>query len=368
MKKQVVIFLPSSKIGGTEKRFLRLWIFFQEKGYVNIKLIIKKNLYREAANIEELKSMTRYDVITLPNKRFRHLIPCLINLIKTFPKGTIFHCPLGYVPFIHTILRQKLIISFTGANFDEVPMGGSNLRSMFYYILSFSEAWKIDVLNSVAYAQIKNFPFVNPKKVLLTSGSFVDMNFYYPSKEKKNWLVFLGRFNKYDIKNVIKFVRSIPYVFTYLKGNGIQDAKFFILGYGVKEKEVKFIVKSNKYQGIPIECYYELNPQTILSKSKVFFSLQKLSNYPSKSLLEALACENLCIVTDVGETRMIAKEPFAFFVNANFTEQDLAICALQILKMPQSKFLYRSKFGREFVKREFSIEKSTNYYLGLYEL
>lgn len=368
MEKQIVIFLPTPKIGGTEKRFLRLWIYFQEEDYTNIKLIINQNLYEEVIQIEELKSITRYNVIIIPNKRFRYLIPYLINLFKTFPKDTIFHCPLGYVPFVHTILRQKVIVTFPSAEFNKVSMGVSNVMVLFDCLISFWEAWKIDVLSPVARDQIKKIPFVNSKKVFLTPGSFVDVNIYCPSKAKKNWLVFLGRFNYYDNKNVIRFVKSIPYMFNYFRKNGIKDVKFFILGFGVKEEEVKAVLRSSEYHSIPIECYFESNPQGILSKSKVFFSLQKDSNYPSKSLLEALSCGNLSVVTDVGETRSIAKESFAFFVNAHFAEEDLAVCALRILKMKETEFWMRVDESINFIKENFSIEKMEEYYLRLYEI
>jgi glycosyltransferase involved in cell wall biosynthesis len=40
----------------------------------------------------------------------------------------------------------------------------------------------------------------------------------------------------------------------------------------------------------------------VLERSSIFVSLQEGENYPSQSLLEAMACGNAVIATDVGET------------------------------------------------------------------
>ena len=45
-----------------------------------------------------------------------------------------------------------------------------------------------------------------------------------------------------------------------------------------------------------------------LKQSKIFISIQKDNNYPSQSLLEAMACENAIIASDVGETRKLVTE------------------------------------------------------------
>ena len=368
MKKQIVIILRSVKMGGTQKRFLRLWIFFQEIGYTNIKLIITQDFYEQAIRVDEFKSITKFDAIILPTKKFRYFIPSFINLISSFPEDTVFHCVMGFVPLVYTLLRRKLILTFPTVRFNREMLGISKMKMVIYYWFPFWEAWKIDVLSQYAQQQIKRLPFVKSNKVVLTPGSFVDTKIYQPNKTKKNWLVFLGRFDSYGHKNVVKFVKSIPYIFEYLRENGIEDVKFFILGYGYREKDVRNLLQTSKYQNIPIKCYYELNPQEVLSQSKVFYSLQKVSNYPSKSLLEALSCGNLCIVTDVGDSQLIAKEPFAFFVNEQFKEQDLAKCTLLILKMDMKDFWSRVNKSLDFINKHYEIEKVAEYYLKLYEL
>ena len=49
-------------------------------------------------------------------------------------------------------------------------------------------------------------------------------------------------------------------------------------------------------------------PYEVLAQTKIFLSLQKTNNYPSQSLLEAMASGCAIIATDVGETRRLLDE------------------------------------------------------------
>ena len=50
------------------------------------------------------------------------------------------------------------------------------------------------------------------------------------------------------------------------------------------------------------------DPSIYLMKSKIFISIQSDNNYPSQSLLEAMASENAIVASDVGETRRIVTD------------------------------------------------------------
>jgi glycosyltransferase involved in cell wall biosynthesis len=53
---------------------------------------------------------------------------------------------------------------------------------------------------------------------------------------------------------------------------------------------------------------FEPRPTRILNRSSIFVSLQILENYPSQSLLEAMACGNAVVATDIGETWRLVDE------------------------------------------------------------
>jgi glycosyltransferase involved in cell wall biosynthesis len=54
----------------------------------------------------------------------------------------------------------------------------------------------------------------------------------------------------------------------------------------------------------------------LVSKSMIFASTQVQTNYPSQSLLEAMACENGIVVTDVGDTRILNNEGNSILVSS----------------------------------------------------
>jgi len=55
-------------------------------------------------------------------------------------------------------------------------------------------------------------------------------------------------------------------------------------------------------------------PIKVLSRSKIFLSIQQTENYPSQALLEAMACGCAIIATDVGETRRLLDESCAVLI------------------------------------------------------
>jgi glycosyltransferase involved in cell wall biosynthesis len=119
---------------------------------------------------------------------------------------------------------------------------------------------------------------------------------------------------------------------------------------------------------LDVKAYHDPNPADVLSTSKVFLSVQQTTNYPSKSLLEALACGNLPIVTDVKDSRTIAPDDFSFYVPKDFAARDLAEQAVRILRMPEAVFMEKVTMAREHLKERFSVETMASYYLELYRL
>ena len=367
-RKKVFLVLVGSKIGGTEKRFLELWHFFQDQKFDEVKLVISTSLYEESKKISyfiHLKD-NNTNIFLLKGDCFRKTLKELFILSMCTNKEVIFHYPGVTIPFLHNITRNKFILSNTISSFFQGEY--SSLKTKLLFLGSALTAWKIDILNPNQYEDFKKrFPYFK-NKISLTPQNFVNINVYKSRCPKKNDIVFLGRLPKDDTKNVIPFVKAIPYISQFLSQNNIRDFRFFILGHGALEKQVQQILSEDRYAKIPVFFQYEPNPCTILSYSKIILSLQKYSNYPSRSLLEGMSCGNLPIVTDVGETRLIAKENFSKFISPEIKETELASAIFEILNLNCSNFLDKSITVRKFIVENYSINSQARYYLSLYNL
>jgi len=369
-KKIIFIVIMSTSLGGTEKRFIELWDYFQEQKYDNIRLIITRKLYEYLSSANYLRYLYsgNRNLLIINAERKRDFLKPLINVIKKTNNDVIFHYPLlTSFPFLNNIFRQKFIISFTHNDFNSAfGTGLVSIRRRLFFLLRTWGLWKLDVLNPSVFEYLKKFKRYKDK-VYLTAASHVDIYRYRPSKCKKNWIIFMGRFIANDAKNALKFARLLPEVNNLLEMEGFKNLKYYILGTGELKRKIRCTIK--KYnKNINIACYFEKEPLKILKKSKVFLSLQKYSNYPSRSLLEAIACGNLPVVTDVGETRKIARPNFAEFIKIEFGARELAEAISNILELSSEEFHKKVKMARDFIKKEFNIGKHADYYLDLYEL
>jgi glycosyltransferase involved in cell wall biosynthesis len=131
-------------------------------------------------------------------------------------------------------------------------------------------------------------------KILVSDGSVVDVDHFHPAPEKEPWVVFAGRL--VEEKNPLLFVEAVPAVL-----EAVPSARFFLLGEGPLAPFVERALDRLNLRGVA-EIGFRSDPAPVLSKARVFVSLQREDNYPSQSLLEAMACGAAAVATDVGFT------------------------------------------------------------------
>ncbi len=367
--KKIYIILHTSLMGGTEKRLSILWNYLQTKGYLDIFLVMNEvffNALIQTKNLDHL-DINNKRLIVLKARRFRNMILPLIKIAIKAGPGAVFHYPLTGISFIHTLLRQKVIRSLTMN--DISLLNDSKIKYLHYYQLL--RSWKIDVLNPSVINKLKNTFIIGSllnQKLHLTKGNSIEIDVSDQIGQKQNWIVFLGRFTDEagDLKNILKYINLIPEIHDFLVSQRIENLKYFLLGYGPLEPVMKKTLNQQRYSNIPISCYFEPNPFSILRYSKVFLSLQKFSNYPSRSLLEALTAFNLPVITDIGESRLMATDEFACFIHPDFDVKTLSQAILDILLLPDESFKYKAFIARKFIRDNFTIDSHMNYFLDLY--
>jgi poly(glycerol-phosphate) alpha-glucosyltransferase len=191
----------------------------------------------------------------------------------------------------------------------------------------------------------------------------VNYEIYRPA-EKKNWVVFLGRLEA--AKNALALVRLVPKIARYLLDGGIPLPRFFFLGDGEEAEDIRQLISGADYRDLNIVVGRIDVPHEILMYAKVFLSLQRTSNYPSKALVEAMACGCLPVITDVGESRMMADTSFARFVQSELDGDELAKAIAELIGLPEAVFNGLSEQAVDFAKRTFTVDAQASYFANLY--
>ncbi len=361
--RSVYIIFSTIDIGGAEKRFAGLWRSFKSNENFKVNLVMNPELYNKLLLLKEIMPDTKNVMATkLQGKNFWEYRKNVKLFIKKFTMNDDIIHFIGISPLLK-FSKRKIIFSLTNSSLN---LEGRNNKVVL--LLSCLLANIIDILDPGVYKKIRTLFFWKRKNILRTTNSFTDTNLFnpLPFNEKKDWIVFLGRFA--PAKQIEQFIKALPIVYENLKNIGKKNIHFFLLGYGDFSKEIQVILKSPEYRTIPFTINFEKQPEKILNTSKIFLSLQLYNNYPSKSLLEAMAAGNIPLVTDVGQTRWIAKPDFAYYVPEHFTGVDLAKALVQIFSIDDSELKKKMNAARQLILNEHTIEKMKDYYQNIYDI
>lgn len=137
-------------------------------------------------------------------------------------------------------------------------------------------------------------------KITTSPSTFFDPTRFKPEYPKKAWIVFAGRFS--EDKQPLLAVQGMAHVVARRP-----EAHLFVCGRGALQAELVAAVKRLNLDR-QVTIGHLSSPAEKLRRSAVFLSLQLYNNYPSQSLLEAMAAGNAIVATDVGETRLLVTE------------------------------------------------------------
>ena len=397
----LLISIEGTYLGGAQKRYLSLFNYICDKRK-DYYLVINKKLYYSLLENNFLKSYENVRVLTLYGEKKLSTNGKSDNTLyekskEDFPKKSSgFRIFLGRkMMFLKSILRwvtfvfefRKIIKELKSKIVYAIWTGGMYawpLRNVFKFrmiysyndasvqitsksiedIFNYSEYWalkkahRIDFLSpEIVEVYESKFGKLAKDKITVTPNSFIDYEKYFSDRDKENSVLFLSRL--WPSKNPILYLQSVK-LFNESHPD-LSGIKFYIIGDGGLVENIKEFILINNLKNV----YFEdgtPEPWKYLRKSKVFISIQQFNNYPSQSLIEAMACENAIIASDVGETRLLVTEDEGILVDLN--PQSIADA---VFKLFSTKGLIE-KLGsnaRKKVIKEHTVEKFADYFYSI---
>jgi glycosyltransferase involved in cell wall biosynthesis len=141
----------------------------------------------------------------------------------------------------------------------------------------------------------------------------------------------------------------------------VPDVHFYFLGWGELQAQLETAVQEAGISDV-VTIRYEARPLQFLNQSSIFVSLQAVENYPSQSLIEAMACGNAIVATDVGETWRLVDESNGLRVSPS--AEAIAAAIIDLLQNPD---LFRlGSASRQRILQDYTPERFFNYITGVY--
>jgi glycosyltransferase involved in cell wall biosynthesis len=234
-------------------------------------------------------------------RKLDYLLFSLVLLVRYgLAARRLFHLVLGgaYVALPLMLLRpdHRAVISVTNRNLAGL-VGVSWALPTYRFALmrcacvdALTEGVRLDLLQRG----------IAGEKIVVPSGSAIDIEQYQPSPAKEPWVVFVGRL--IEDKNPVLFLEAVPAIL-----RAVPAARFFLLGDGPLRLQVERALDRLRLRRV-VELGFRRDLAPVIGKARVFVSLQRQDNYPSQSLLEAMACGAVPVATDVGLTWKLVDE------------------------------------------------------------
>lgn len=347
MRKVAILIFSNSKPGGIERRFFRLFRYLKLHDN-NVHLVISEEAYSYFKDNDKSN-------ITIVKKE-KGLFKNTLNILRIIKKENIkmIHC--AFNPSLLSVmlavgsLIYRYEISISSVAWTKSNKTDFRLIEYLSFKLTFLLVDKIDFLSAMIYEKQKNIFNFKKDKSNISPCSFTDYNVFIPLTD--------------ELKDI-----DVVFVSRLIKGKGIElmmdaleqivDRKLNVMICGAGPYK-EYILEHNANRIHKIKVEYVKSSLEYLQKSKIFLSLQEGNNYPSQSLIEAMACECTVIASNVGETEILVKnEVTGYLVELNTKAISKKI---SYLLSHEHKLSETGKNAKEFVNSNHTLEKFAKYF------
>lgn len=400
-----IVLFQTGYFGGAEKRFSNLFHYLYNKYNAKIHFIVNASLYDSLQKIlpeiicenihvigkkidpkqntknktnpsnktftnsfsnvlknEDSFSLTRKTYLFIKNYYQQYMLFRQIEKIRLFNKIDVFMGVYsGTIPlYFYKRKKQRpgLIFSDMDSWFYEIHPNKHKYwyRKYFSFNYALNNFDNLDFLSPFILKGVEELGVkLNHSKCNITPCSFIDYSKCIIGKKENLEIAFAGRLE--ESKNPLLYIESIN-----ILSKKYPNIKFHLLGNGNLSDTILDLIKSYSLQEKINFCFH-VNPPEVFSNTSIFVSLQTTNNYPSQSVLEAMACGNAIIATDVGDTRLFVNDTNGILINLGLNE---LLNALDYLINNKEKTLQLGLSGRKYALENHNLEKHANYYWELF--
>lgn len=251
--------------------------------------------------------------------------------------------------FLEKLLKARLLMVVAYTNFSMLKFNNFKERSAFYITSLLCN--HVDCLYPSNI--LKKHSILRYKNVTVTPNSFTNLE-KFKASDKRNLIVFSSRL--VEGKNCDIALQSINECRKELEYN-----KFvvYICGEGIHRKDLEKYVNDKGLDNL-VKFLGYIDTSEILSRTKIFLSLQTENNYPSQSLLEAISSGCYIIASNSGDTELIVKKEFGTILNLNY--KDISNAIKEYLRKNDKEKEDIINNSRLFAEGNFDIKQSVRYF------
>jgi glycosyltransferase involved in cell wall biosynthesis len=139
------------------------------------------------------------------------------------------------------------------------------------------------------------------------------------------------------------------------------EVRFHLMGEGSLVHEIKSFIEENKLEDV-VNFRFHKNPPEVFANTSIFVSLQTGTNYPSQSVLEAMACGNAIIASSVGDTEMFINKDNGVLIPL---EINALVNAIENMISDKANTRTLGTNAREYALKNHTAEKYLEYFSGI---
>lgn len=339
------LFWTGERYGGAERRYARLSSHIQNSNLGHVSVFGKRSFLQSLDKLGiSMKNCEIFEYRDAKDGKIFNPLVEFMRCLNEIRKSQVDHVHIcanpGVISFIYSIFSYWLPPYSISMNAGLYSINAGFLSKRIYLPLSVAWATSVDCLGPRYKNQLMKYAWRrSDPKAYIAPCSFTAPLRSSSNPERDIDVAFAGRF---------------------VEGKGLE---LLVSALGEDEGLILHICGSGPLK-VNIEyakIYHTDSVIDVLRRSKIFLSLQSVDNYPSQSVLEAMAAGCAIIATDVGDTRMFLDETNSVLIQPE--PNDLKI-AIDLLRDDE---LLRNTLGSEAKKtlaEKHTIENYCDYFLS----